>query len=188
MINALLKRRMENKKKNKKGFTLVELIVVLVIIAILAAVLVPTVSGYIGRAKKTAAQSALKNVVTASSSAGTDLLASGKSVKNALNITTGEIASDFKQSNNQFVSNAVSVGGNKVFDGVYAVYLDDATGTVTYATYTDGTYYATYNGTTNTYTTGKIGSGTGATTTTTLQSGGTGVQVYKSDTGVTPAS
>ncbi len=38
-------------KKNNKGFTLVELIVVLVILAILAAILVPTLLGYIDRAK-----------------------------------------------------------------------------------------------------------------------------------------
>ena len=72
MINTLLKRRMENTKKNKKGFTLVELIVVLVIIAILAAVLVPTVSGYIKRANKTADQTAAKTAYTAYSSALTD--------------------------------------------------------------------------------------------------------------------
>lgn len=72
MINTLLKRRMENTKKNKKGFTLVELIVVLVIIAILAAVLVPTVSGYIKRANKTADQSAAKTAYTAYSAALTD--------------------------------------------------------------------------------------------------------------------
>lgn len=72
MINTLLKRRMENTKKNKKGFTLVELIVVLVIIAILAAVLVPTVSGYIKRANRTADQSAAKTAYTAYSSALTD--------------------------------------------------------------------------------------------------------------------
>jgi type IV pilus assembly protein PilA len=177
---------MENKKKNKKGFTLVELIVVLVIIAILAAVLVPTVSGYIGRAKKTAAQSALKNVITASSSAGTDLLASGKSVKDALGLaSTATAATKFSQSENTFVSNAVSVGGNKVFDGVYAIYLDDATGTVTYATYTDGTYYAIYNG--GEYSTGKIDT---TTTKDSLQShsGDSGILVYTSTTGVTPAS
>lgn len=74
MINTLLKRRMENTKKNKKGFTLVELIVVLVIIAILAAVLIPTVSGYIGRARKTSAQSAAKSEVTAFQAAATDVL------------------------------------------------------------------------------------------------------------------
>lgn len=38
-------------KKNNKGFTLVELIVVLVILAILAAILVPTLMGYIERAR-----------------------------------------------------------------------------------------------------------------------------------------
>ena len=39
------------KKNNNKGFTLVELIVVLVILAILAAILVPTLLGYIDRAR-----------------------------------------------------------------------------------------------------------------------------------------
>ena len=77
MINTLLKRRMENTKKNKKGFTLVELIVVLVIIAILAAVLIPTMSGYISRARKTAAQSGCTTEVTAYSAALTDLVGDG---------------------------------------------------------------------------------------------------------------
>ncbi len=40
-----------NMKKNNKGFTLVELIVVLVILAILAAILVPTLLGYIDKAR-----------------------------------------------------------------------------------------------------------------------------------------
>ncbi len=39
------------KLKENKGFTLVELIVVLVILAILAAILVPTLLGYIDRAR-----------------------------------------------------------------------------------------------------------------------------------------
>ena len=47
-MKALMKSR---KKKNNKGFTLVELIVVLVILAILAAILVPALLGYIDRAK-----------------------------------------------------------------------------------------------------------------------------------------
>ena len=38
-------------KMKKRGFTLVELMAVVAIIAILAVVLVPTVSGYIKRAK-----------------------------------------------------------------------------------------------------------------------------------------
>ncbi len=40
------------KKMNNKGFTLVELIVVLVILAILAAILVPTLMGYINKARE----------------------------------------------------------------------------------------------------------------------------------------
>lgn len=45
---------MENKlkKNSKKGFTLVELIVVLVILAILAALLIPSLTGYIKKAKE----------------------------------------------------------------------------------------------------------------------------------------
>lgn len=42
---------MSTKRKNNKGFTLVELIVVLVILAILAAILVPALLGYIDRSK-----------------------------------------------------------------------------------------------------------------------------------------
>lgn len=38
-------------KKNKKGFTLIEIIVVLIIIGILIAIAVPSVLGYIGKAK-----------------------------------------------------------------------------------------------------------------------------------------
>lgn len=130
MINTLLKRRMENTKKNKKGFTLVELIVVLVIIAILAAVLIPTVSGYIGRAKKTAAQSVLKNVVTAANSAGQSLIETSDSISTTDGTT--------------FETEIKEVGGNDILTGVTSIKLDPATGTVVEADYNDGTYFSHY--------------------------------------------
>lgn len=139
MINTLLKRRMENTKKNKKGFTLVELIVVLVIIAILAAVLIPTVSGYIGRTKRTAVQSECKTVVTAAASAGTDLVAGG----------TFTDSDDAKTS---FKTNFKSYSGIDL-DGtnckVKQIILDGNTGAVLYVSYVDGNYSCAYQCDTN---------------------------------------
>lgn len=50
-------------KKNKKGFTLIELIVTLAIIAMLTVVLTPKFAGYITEAKKTQVLSQMRNVV-----------------------------------------------------------------------------------------------------------------------------
>lgn len=44
-----------NKKNNRKGFTTVELVIVIAVIAILATVLIPTFSGLINTANKSAA-------------------------------------------------------------------------------------------------------------------------------------
>lgn len=64
---------MKKKKKNRKGFSLVELIVVLVIMAILAAALVPSLIGYIKKTKQqnvnTEAQSAVQAAQTIASGA-----------------------------------------------------------------------------------------------------------------------
>ena len=53
------------KKKNNKGFTLVELIIVIVILGILAAVAVPAYSRYITRANEAADVAALDSIKTA---------------------------------------------------------------------------------------------------------------------------
>ena len=44
------------KKLNKKGFTIVELVIVIAVIAILAAVMIPTFSGIVEKANKSAVQ------------------------------------------------------------------------------------------------------------------------------------
>lgn len=51
--------------RNRKGFTLVEVIIVLVIIAIMAAMLIPSLTGYIDKAKKSKYMLSAKNCMKA---------------------------------------------------------------------------------------------------------------------------
>ncbi len=53
VFNCIKEKGEEKMKKllNKKGFTLIELIVVIAILAVLALILVPSITGYIGRAQ-----------------------------------------------------------------------------------------------------------------------------------------
>lgn len=55
---------MNNKKNNRKGFTIVELVIVIAVIAILATVLVPTFGNVIQNAKDSAALQEAKNAYT----------------------------------------------------------------------------------------------------------------------------
>lgn len=68
---------MKKKKKNRKGFSLVELIVVLVIMAILAAALVPTLIGYIKQTKQSNAKNEAASVVSAAQTVASSAFASG---------------------------------------------------------------------------------------------------------------
>lgn len=58
-------KRLKEVRNDKKGFTLVELIVVLVILAILAALLIPSLTGYIDKAKKKQIEAETRQVVMA---------------------------------------------------------------------------------------------------------------------------
>ena len=68
MIDALRKRRHDS----EEGFTLIELMVVVLIIAILLAIAIPTFLGARKRAQDRAAQSSLRNALTAAKTIYTD--------------------------------------------------------------------------------------------------------------------
>lgn len=84
---------MENKlkKNNKKGFTLVELIVVLVILAILAALLIPSLTGYIKKAKEKQIIAETRQVVMAAQTLADEAYAKGTSIDAAW-VTTNSTA------------------------------------------------------------------------------------------------
>lgn len=71
MQNAINKLR-ERRRDGEEGFTLIELMVVVLIIAILLAIAIPTFLGARKRAQDRAAQSSLRNALTAAKTLYTD--------------------------------------------------------------------------------------------------------------------
>lgn len=122
------------KKRKKKGFTLIELMAVIAIIAILAAVLVPTVSGYINRAKKTAVITQVSTAITAIETYNATAATAISSTDNEMTIeeVQKEIGDDFLPNENISKITSMSVADaytiNKSQDAINMIKLDDSTG------------------------------------------------------------
>ncbi len=71
-MQATINKLRERRRDSEEGFTLIELMVVVLIIAILLAIAIPTFLGARARAQERAAQSSLRNSLTAAKTVYTD--------------------------------------------------------------------------------------------------------------------
>lgn len=135
------------RSRKTKGFTLVELIVVLVILAILAAIAVPTMIGFIDRAKEKNVKMAGQKALAATQTALSDIYADAGNRyspdKRANTRTLAAVDTTENKSDTEF-----TVWNEKrLWDG-HTVAIADNVGsyTVSKALYREGNIYAAFNG------------------------------------------
>lgn len=92
---TMIQQKLETLRKDKKGFTLVELIVVIAIIAILTALLVPNFFDFTVTAKQQVADANAKTVFVSAQTYITQSLVDGKNINEIVELTeeTGELTS-----------------------------------------------------------------------------------------------
>ena len=125
-------------RKSKKGFTLVEIIVVLVILAILAAIAIPSLTGYIDKAKEKQILTEARTVYVAAQAVATDDYGTLGSAIKSTDITAGEI--------NDLIGEDLLKDAGNTATGTFTLAVSTE-GKVTAFTYTKDSKTATYNAT-----------------------------------------
>lgn len=110
-------------RKNRKGFTLVEIIVVLVILAILAAFTIPTMLGFVGDAKKKAAIAEQREVYVAAQAIATEHFAKEGATKAETSL--GMTAATKSVATNLGSAKAISTATDPVALEMYNYLKDD---------------------------------------------------------------
>lgn len=103
----------ERKKKDNKGFTLVELVIVVAILAILVGILAPQYTKYVEKSRKAADASNLENLVTAFKTAASD-----GNDKVPVGTYTISIDKDGAKIESGTTTKTVLAAGNEVYDTI----------------------------------------------------------------------
>ena len=103
------------KRRNDKGFTLVELIVVLVILAILAAILVPALLGYIDKAREKQVTTNAEAAYVAAQAYYTECYGKNKPVPTDMSVVKQEIMNltDITENFSVVIEGGGTTGSNK---------------------------------------------------------------------------
>lgn len=121
-------------KRNKKGFTLVELVVVIAIIGVLAAILIPTMLNYVKKSRMRTANANAKVLFNTAKTSATGYVAEG------------HVAHDISVAGkpNDLASKATDAYEQKIYEDIAKVLKQNGAGTGMVALYVDEQTYIGY--------------------------------------------